>query len=725
MNGGGREARPALRTFGLCVAALVLIAAVAWQWRGAFPPVGAPLALGVEFPRGVAGRSEPLITTGEHGNADFLAVRYVDETHAVLFYDVWGMGGPASAPFALRPGERRQLTVEMPTLAHVARYRSHEQRPLRVILDGATLLETQVYFHRRAPADIFFALNPAGGDLVQPQFAGKLFTADGRALAGGPEVLFGFQPRLAWLASMRWLALLATVIVAAGAGFAAARSRSALARIEQFFWGPQPAPVFPVQKPRSTHAVFLITAAACVLVFTAVLTGGTFRLIAPDAFGEQYDWQARSLLQGRLDLPREARTPESFVFQERTYIYFGPTPALLRLPFTLLDVGFGQLTRAFMLAYFAAWLAAVYAILLTVTRLARGSVAWPSRRATILTTVSAGLGSTMLFLASRAYAYHEAILCGAVFALWAGWCVLRWIAAPGRAWWIGALACGVLAVQARPPAGLFALGLLGAAAVALALRAFETRAAGASLWAALHRPLAIAALAAAGIASFNAVSYAKFRSFEGAPLRYHVQYDAARLAVIAGRNFHFANLRHNFDAYAWQPNFTFRPTFPYLVPARRADQEYREARIDLAEPTLAVPYTMPALTLLALGGAAWALARWRASRLPLVLVLTATAPMGLALLTAVAISQRYTGDFCPPLVLAAAFGAVALDLLPAAARRVAWAAVGGFTVAGVLVTLALALHYQGEVVWGVPDDFKQHYQMLRHAFDSALGLARP
>lgn len=714
MSGGGREADRPLPGFGLAVAALVFCVGLAWLWRGAYPPVAAPLSLGVEFPRGTAGRGEPLVTTGESGDADFLAVRYIDESTAVLFYDVWGMGGPTSAPFALRPGERRQLTIEMPTLAHIASFRSHEKRPLRVTLDGAVVLAGDVHFHRRAPADLFFAWNPAGGDLVQPGFGGKLFAADGRALVGGPEVFFGFRDRINWLGSARWLALLAVGVATAAAGFLAARSRSLLARCGDLLWGMANRTPFPPRAAPSSHVVFLITAAACVVVFAAVLTCGTFRLIAPDAFGEQYDWQARSLLQGRLDLPREARTAESFVFEERTYIYFGPTPALLRLPFVIVGAGFGQLTRLFLLGYFAAWLAAVYAVLIAVTRLARGPAALPSRGTTILVTVCAGLGSTMFFLASRAYVYHEAILCGAVFALWAGWCVLRWLGEPTRAWWAGALVCGVLAVQARPPAGLFALGLLGAAALALGLRD--------RVW---RRPLAIAALAIAGVASFNAVSWLKFRSLEGAPLRYHVQYDAARLAAIRGKNFHVENLRHNFDAYAWRPHLELRPAFPYLYLSPNRDTVYREARIDLAEPTLAVPYAMPALALLALAGGAWAFIRWRKARLPLALIAAGAGPMVLALLTAIAISHRYTGDFCPPLVLAACLGATALDLLPASVRRIAWVLLVLLAVASVLVTLALTLHYQGEVVWGVPDEFKARYQMLRQAADSALGFGRP
>ncbi len=723
MSGPG-ESRSVQRGFGFFVGALALIAGFFLLWRGAYPPVASPLAIGVEFPRGVAGHGEPLITTGIEGHADFLAVRYLDEENAVLFYDVWGMGGPTSAPFALRSGERRRLTVEMPTLAHIARYRSHEQRPLRVTLDGAVLLEAPVYFHLRAPAQISFAINPAKGDLVRESFRGRLLAPDGRALSGGPEQLFGFGARLGWLLTTRPLPLLLTLAAAFAIGLTAARLPSAVVRVFRSVVGPHDPTIFPPCPERPAHRWFLATAAACLLVFSAVLTGGTFRFVTPDAFGEQYDWQARSLLQGRLDLPREARTDESFVFQERTYIYFGPTPALLRLPFALLDVGFGQLTRVFMLVYFAAWLAAAYASLIAIARLARGPTAWPSRRATGLVTVAAGLGSTMLFLASRAYVYHEAILCGAAFALWGGWCVLRWLAAPARAWWLGALVCGTLAVHARPPAGLFALGVLGCAALALAWRGLDQRPADVTRWQLLRRPFAIAALTIAAVLSFNALSYLKFESFEGAPLRYHVQYDAARLATIGGKNFHLENFRHNFDAYVWRPDFVFRPTFPYAYAAIRGEHDYPAARMDLAEPTLALPYAMSALVLLALSSAAWAFARWHESRLPLTVLIAGSAPMALALFTAVAISHRYTGDFCAPLVLAAAFGAVAFDLLPTALRRLAWTLIGLLTVASVLVTLALALHYQGEGVWGVPDEFKARYQLLRQAVDSALGFSR-
>ena len=716
MNPTGRAGR--LSRWGAAAAGggMALALLLALLWREAFPALPSPLSLTVTFPAGAAGRAEPLITTGKKEEADFLAVRYVDADSAVLLYDVWGMGGPTSAPFALKPGTARRMEVAMPTLAPIGSFRSHEQRPLRVTLDGAVLLEAPVYFHRRNPSEIYFAHNPCGGTLVQPEFGGKMSATNGRALHGGPVNYFSFGARLGWLLGSRVWLLLGCLALSAVAGGVAHALFARRQRILAWVFAADRPDFFPACQSRPRHRSFLGAATGSLFVFTAVLTNGTFRIIAPDAFGEQYDWQARSLLQGRLHLPDAAQTAESFVFQGRNYLYFGPTPAVLRLPFAALDAGFGQLTRLFLLVYFAGWLLAGYFILIHVARLARGPTAWPSTKTTVVFVAASGLGSTMLYLASRAYVYHEAIASGAVFALWGAWFTLRWLAAPERGGWLGALACGILAVHARPPAGLFALALLGFAAVLIAVRpgGGQSR----------LRLASIGTLAALGFLSFNAVSYLKFESFEGAPLRYHVQYDAARLAAIRGSNFHLENLRHNFDAYVWRPDFELRATFPYFFQTGHADDRYANARIDLDEATLALPYAMPALCLLALGGVV-AVGRWPAARAPMLVISLAAAPMAAALFMAIAISHRYTGDFCAALVAAGAFGLVALDLLPTTARRVAWIALATLAGLGALVTIAIALHFQGEVIWGAPDEFKARYQMLRQAVDSALGSGRP
>src|SRR5690606_31122310 len=134
--------------------------------------------------------------------------------------------------------------------------------------------------------------------------------------------------------------------------------------------------------------------------------------------------------------------------------------------------------------------------------------------------------------------------------------------------------------------------------------------------------------------------------FDGAPLKFHVQYTPERLARIEGKNFHLSNFIYDSTTYLGQTNFVLRETFPYVYITGRDPANFAGTKMDLAEPTLALPYAMPALVFLALVGGVVACVRWPSLRLPGAVVLVAAAPMTLALFTAVAVSHRYTADFC-------------------------------------------------------------------------------
>jgi hypothetical protein len=725
----GRVRRKFAPLAGSIVALITLGCGLVPLWNEEFPPLPATLTLDVTFPRGVEGRCEPIITTGRTDDGDFLAVRYLTGETAVVLYDVWGVGGPTSSPFALRAGERRKLEIEMPTLAHVRHYVPREKRPLRIALDGEPLLQEPVFFHRRQPADIFFGANPIGGTLVEQQFRGQLAGADGKILRGGPASWFSWGQRLVWIVRTQLAALVRALAIALAAGLAAGwlfprRSLVKLPRLLRERAAPlRPAPHSP------PHLWFCVTAALCAVAFAAVLTSGTFRLVAADEFSNLYDVQARSFLQGRLSLPDEARTGESFIFEGRNYMYFGPTPALLRLPFTILNIAFGQLGRCFMLGYFIALLAAAYTLQIQVARLARGGAGWPSRSAVVLFITIVGMGTTLFFLASRTYIYHEAILCGATFALWSGYFSLRYLAEPDRKWWIGALAGGLLSVHARPPSGLFALALVGCAAAFVLIRAVlrTNSAAGTSEYSklrAVRAPFLVGLLAVLCVLSFNGLSYLKFKSFEGAPLKYHVQYQEGRLAAIDGKNFHLSNFRFNFDSYIWRPDFVVRKNFPFFYIHNVHERVYQNVKNDLFEPTLALPYAMPALAFLSLVGGTLAFAIWPEVRAALGVIAVAGSIMSLALFTAIAVSHRYTADFCPLLILVGAFGLQSLEWLNNVWRRVFMTFTILLTILGLGITIALTLHYQGALVWGVPEDAKARYESLRTSVDRLLGLAR-
>ena len=685
------------------IAAFLLIAGMCIARHD--PPLPRVLDLRVRFPVGQPNRTEPLIATGVFEDGDFFVVTYLSETTAVFAHDSWGVGGPRSQTFSLEPGALHTLRLEMPAVAEIVGVSSGKTAPLRVELDGHEILSADVPFHARAPKRLFFAENPVGGNTSGGIFRGELLTADGRRLIGDVE---SFWPRSAriglWLTTSLWQVLCAALL---GLGIAWVTPR-----ILRWLGTTPREQLRGVGDRLSRHSWFLGLAAMSVVAFVWLITDETFRLRFPESFGNFYDYQARSLMQGRVDVPEAAIGGEAFIIDGKYYGYFGPTPALLRLPFAIFDIAFGELSRSFMTLYFAGSLVACYVLLLHATTLLRGGKARPSRWAVTLLVTSAGLGSTLFFLGSRAYIYHEAILCGAMWALWSAYFSLRWLSAPESRAWMYALACGVLSVQARPPSGLFALTMLGCTAVAIALAGRKFR-----------LPFTVAALCVAGVLTFNGVSYLKFKTFDGAPLRYAVQYSTERLATFDGRSFHVSNLRHNVDRYVLLSWSHIDAHFPWFLAGDKPTRRYPEARMDLEEMSVAMPFAMPSLFALAVVGCAWGC--WRASRVrwPLVILWIAAVPMALALFTAIATSHRYTGDFCPLLIAAAAFAVAVLDADTGRRRRAFLTGASVLTVASIAITLALSLQYQHDTVWGVPESARQNYQHFQQRVDRFFGVA--
>lgn len=456
---------------------------------------------------------------------------------------------------------------------------------------------------------------------------------------------------------------------------------------------------------RRAHAWFLGSALLSSVVFGWMLTFGTFRFVAEDVFGSFYDHQAAAWLEGRWDVPEPALSGEAFVVDGKIYGYFGPTPALFRVPTAALGVTPGKLTRLWMLVDYLAWLIGGYALLRLAVRW-RDATAEPAPWAIVAFTATIGLGSTIFFLGSRAYVYHEAILCGAAFALWAVYAALRYLRAPASRWWLGSLACGVLGVHARAPIGLFALTVLGCVAMVHLWRERRPQA------------FAVGAASVAGVLSFNAISYVKFGTFEGCPLRFNVQYTPEKLAVLEGRNFHLSNLRFNADAYLLRPSFALSGEFPYVYRTYIDRRAYPESKLAYRDQTLAMPWAMPGLFWLAVAGSVLAAGTARPWRAPVGLLWIAALPAALAMLTAVAVTQRYEADFCPFLVAAGAFGLAAIDALSARPRRVTAAFAAAIMVLGVAVNFALTLHHQREIVWGVPEELRREYREFRAGRDT-------
>ena len=681
---------------------LTLLALSALALRFYVPPLPGTLALGVEFASTPQSPTEPLFVTGRTDDGDFIFVKYLDATTVVFGYDRWGAGGPVSAPINVRPGTRHTLVIASPSAAQVRGSAVRGPERLRVTFDGAVVLDTAGRFELRRASRAWLAENPIGGSSCGPRFSGQLFWPDGRAVRGGVRQVFSFGDRLGgWLNFGRWQ-VLGLVLASVGAGWTAAW----LARTRGV-----PLLEFIVAHRAGPHRWFITAAAPCVIAFSWLITDGTGQFVFPEQFGDFYDYQAASLLQGRLDVPEPAISGEAFVVGGRYYGYFGLTPALLRLPLVAYDLGWGCLSRGLMLGYYLACLVAAYALLCRAAQRLGGAAGQPSAWATVVFTLCVGLGSTLFFLGSRAYIYHEAILCGAMFALWSAWLALRWLDAPASRAWLGALMCGVLAVHARPPVGLFALALLGCVAITVAL---DERA--------YRRSLLVAALCALGVLSFTGLSYLKFRTFDGSPFKYSVQYDAKRRAQFGDANFHLVNLPFNTDVYLLRPNFQLQRGFPWLVVERQPRESRPSAKIDLIEHTLGFPYAMPALFALATLGSGLAAVRASALRRELAVLWLGLVPMAGALFCAVVTSHRYTADFCPFFIATAACGFAAVESLAARARTIVRTVLVVLVAASIFATGMVSLWFQGDIVWGVPAYVKKHYQEMQQRADAFFGV---
>src|SRR6202171_29057 len=71
------------------------------------------------------------------------------------------------------------------------------------------------------------------------------------------------------------------------------------------------------------------------VVFAWMLTRGTFDLLRHQNSADFFDAQAHAFLHGHLDVDPQLLKIEAFFHGGRAYLYFGPFPALLRLPFAL------------------------------------------------------------------------------------------------------------------------------------------------------------------------------------------------------------------------------------------------------------------------------------------------------------------------------------------------------------------------------------------------------
>jgi hypothetical protein len=489
---------------------------------------------------------------------------------------------------------------------------------------------------------------------------------------------------------------------------------------------------------RSLRRAWIVGAAPGLALFTWLLTRGTFDLFRWQRVGYFYDAQAHALLGGHLAVNGQLLGVEAFTVRGNAYMYQGPVPALLRLPIVAIagESVDGRLTQISMLAALVVILVFAWRLHWRSRRLLRGPVPVTAPEAAVVglfAFVLAG-GSTLLYQASRAWVYHEALLWGAAFALGSIEFLAAYLDRPSPRPLVGASAFAAAALLTRASVGVgpvVGLGLVLVGVIAIAVVGPADSAEGAGAGARARRLVArclrwlapsgnagargaasIPALGAATIAplaAYAVVNYAKFRTLFSVPFyaQQFSQVDPGRRAFLAANNgtlFGLQFVPSTALQYLRPDALRFTTLFPFVDFAPFPGTTIGHVRFDLFDRSSSLPASQPTLLLLGVVGLV-VLFRRSSRRVPtrlrpLRVPAIAAAAAGLTILPFGYVANRYLTDFIPLLVIA---GGVGLQvIIVAIVRATSWRRVGAVAALVVLsafgtwVNLSLALRYQRE-----------------------------
>jgi hypothetical protein len=419
----------------------------------------------------------------------------------------------------------------------------------------------------------------------------------------------------------------------------------------------------------------------------------------PADFLGYYENHGQRLLQGKLDVEFSSIEWEAFQKDGRSYGYFGPVPALMRIVWSSLAPRH---------AYHWTLVSTLSAILVTLLLVKRvialtldGLTGLPgSERAFVeaLLLTNIALGSTLSTLSSPAFIYNEAVLWGSAFALASALFLLLYLQSASRKYAWLALTTAFLAVQTRTSSGFGSLiSLLLVFGGALAVRRFRSARTeivhrdllpdAVTRSARLNLVLAISVVAIA--ATPGAWNWLKFREFSAYPYKYYTGISPEREAR-TGKNFlQPGNLLFNGKHYLDPTALSRSDVFPYLTlaPKRWGWRTARHVHFDIGEPFVPVTASMMLWVVLSVAGAVGVLKGLPRMRIRCP-VLVGTLAGGGVIFVLAAITPRYIHDLFPFLVLSGITGLVWLGRMTFRWRAVCYGAASLMTVFSVYLNTA-------------------------------------
>ena len=498
------------------------------------------------------------------------------------------------------------------------------------------------------------------------------------------------------------------------------------------------AEVVPTDDPqrRIVRACVLGALLAWVMFLGVLIQDGG--LLNRDTFGNFYDAQADSLLHGHWNVDPKEVAFEGFKINGKVYEYFGPVPAVFRMPIEAITHRFhGRLTRLSLLL--AETVLLVFAVrLVTVARSASRPRAPTGRLDLALCAMfvfAAGTSST-LFLGGHSWVYHEALLWGAALTVGSLTLLAGFFQSRRTSTLIWSCILAGLALNTRAVTGagaLVALGLVGVMEVWRAVHSREHRIG--------HvRPVVVIALGLLiPTICYVLVNQARFGSMFGLPLDKQIvaQIDPQRrIALAANHNSMFGvKFAPTQALQALRPD-ALHPTrlFPFVDFPAKPSTVIGNAVFDTRDPTSSITSSEPALFLWALAGLAalgWSRLRRSSSGLQGWGLLSGGAAVSCAgFLSINFVANRYFTDVLPFLLVA---GAVGVDATIRAARRIGSGAAGSATrlivVAGTAalvlfggwVNASLGLQYHEVIAAGASSSSRARWLSLQLRINNIVG----
>lgn len=393
------------------------------------------------------------------------------------------------------------------------------------------------------------------------------------------------------------------------------------------------------------------------VVLWIVATSGGQHLFVPEYLGEAFDSQAERFLRGDPGVDVNAIRPEAILIGGEARMYFGPFPAILRMPLNLIYPG-GRGRWSRLSGFIAAELALIGFAGFILENL-RGSAL--SRRAQILIGNASLFGfvfaSPLLFLVGNASIYNEAMIWGFAWSTVALFFACRSRRAHGTKSVYALLGFSVCAAAALLSRATFGAPLV---LIAIALAFYVAREQTGRRLAALLLPIGLGTLA------FLLLSYARFGTWTGQDYSHYIDSNHREFA-----------LRHGtFDLH--RVPFSFADYFRLQPPAVAIHPPFVTVnRHPYSHPSLfSLPFSEAFLSLswsaswLIFGGCVGILGLFQKRQDGWLdrVIAAAFLLQGIGILSFFALAQRYTADLCPFLIFS--FG-VFLRMNAATWQRVA------------------------------------------------------